>query len=100
MKDVSREERWSVELVQATRLADQNALADGVAHTQSVLNAIEATLREEGASARLERLRVRAQRQFESLEEELAAFRAKGAAMSKARRDEAAAEMQWKIPEL
>jgi phage terminase large subunit-like protein len=100
MKDVSREERWSIELVQAMRLAAQDAVQDAVSHTRSVLSAIESALQAEPGAGTLERLRVRAQNQLESLDDQLTEFRAKAAAISKARRDGAAEEMQWEIPEI
>jgi len=100
MKDVSREERWAIGLTQAVRLGQQDALADAVSHTQSILTSIRAVVDAEPDNARVARSYARAEHQLESLEKELRDLQAEGAARTKARRDGAAEEMQWKIPEV
>jgi len=100
MKDISREERWAIGLTQAVRLGQQDALADAVAHTQSILGSIEEASAEEPDNQRVSRALARAKQQLETLTKELDDLRAEGIAKTEARRAGAPEEMQWKIPEL
>lgn len=100
MKDVSREERWSIQLVQATRLAQQDAFADAVGHTRVVIEEVSAALEAEAENQRLSRLKTRAQRQLENLQAQLDESQARAQALVQSRRDGAEEEMQWEIPKL
>ena len=100
MKDISREERWAIGLTQAVRLGQQDALADAVAHTQSILDSIRAVSANEPNDQRVARSLARAEQQLETLSKDLHDLRAEGIAKTEARREGAAEEMQWKIPEL
>lgn len=101
MKDVSPEQRWTLQMVQARHFADREQYLEATARADEVRLAVKAALAAETDPARLGRLRrllERVERQYDTFEAQFAGWRQKVEERRQARIAGAPEEMERPLP--